>query len=111
MVTLIWYNGFMETERKAACAERWITLVVKWLHEKRAEGCTTQAMDIATSEGHLGVVQRLHAYRTEGCTKLTSFSVSLRGNYAVARWMIERNFVTVEAIRRDLSEQVALIDG
>ena len=43
--------------------------VVKWLHQNRTEGCTTDAMDHAASNGHLDVVKWLHQNRKEGCTK------------------------------------------
>ena len=43
--------------------------VVKFLHENRTEGCTTNAMDWAAENGHLDIVKFLHENRTEGCTK------------------------------------------
>lgn len=43
--------------------------IVEWLHENRANGCTTEAMDGAALAGHLHVVQWLHVHRTEGCTE------------------------------------------
>ena len=42
--------------------------VVKWLHEHRTEGCTTDAMDWAAENGHLDIVKWLHEHRIEGCT-------------------------------------------
>lgn len=39
--------------------------IVKWLHENRTEGCTTNAMDSART---LKMVKSLHANRAEGCT-------------------------------------------
>jgi hypothetical protein len=33
---------------------------VKWLHENRAEGCSTWAMDGAADNGHLEIVKWLH---------------------------------------------------
>jgi ankyrin repeat protein len=33
--------------------------VVRWLHEKISEGCTTRAMDYAARNGHIEVVKWL----------------------------------------------------
>ncbi|RKO92395.1 hypothetical protein BDK51DRAFT_41565 [Blyttiomyces helicus] len=44
--------------------------VVRFHHERRTEGCTTQAMDEAAHGGHLDVVCFLHEHRSEGCTIL-----------------------------------------
>lgn len=41
---------------------------VRWLHENRTEGCTTEAMDWAAINGHGDVVAYLHENRPEGCT-------------------------------------------
>ncbi|KAG6949095.1 hypothetical protein JG688_00014782 [Phytophthora aleatoria] len=51
---------------KAAANGHWE--VVKWLHEKRSEGCTMAALDGTASNGHLDVVKWLFANRSEGCT-------------------------------------------
>jgi hypothetical protein len=40
----------------------------KMLHENQQEGCTAVAMDKATGNGRLYIVQWLHENRTEGCT-------------------------------------------
>lgn len=44
--------------------------VVKWLHEtsSRTERCTTDAMDYAIENGHIDVVKWLHENRSEGYT-------------------------------------------
>src|SRR6476620_10186707 len=42
--------------------------VLKWLHENRTEGCTTNAMDWTARRGDLEVLKWLHENRTEGCT-------------------------------------------
>ncbi|WBR14811.1 Ankyrin repeat protein [Pandoravirus kuranda] len=41
---------------------------VRWLHEHRTEGCTTEATDWAAINGHRDVVVYLHENRPEGCT-------------------------------------------
>lgn len=41
---------------------------VRWLHEHRTEGCTTEAMDWAAINGHGDIVAYLHENRPEGCT-------------------------------------------
>ena len=42
--------------------------MVKWLHKKNIEGCTSRTMDRAVKNGHLDIVKWLHVNRTEGCT-------------------------------------------
>ena len=42
--------------------------MVEYLHRKRTEGATVQAMDLAATFGHLDVVKWLHANRKDGCT-------------------------------------------
>jgi hypothetical protein len=54
--------------------------IVKWLHEHRIEGCTTNAMDNAAGNGHLDIVKWLHEYRTEGCSTW-AFSYAIRGDH------------------------------
>ena len=39
--------------------------IIKWLHENRSEGCTTDAMDYAARSGHLEVIKWLHDNRRE----------------------------------------------
>ncbi|EGG18625.1 hypothetical protein DFA_04120 [Cavenderia fasciculata] len=43
--------------------------VTKFLHFNRSEGCTTKAMDNAAIRFDLETVTFLHKHRTEGCTK------------------------------------------
>lgn len=42
--------------------------LVKWMHDNRVKGCTTQAMDNAVSGNHLEMVRCLHEHRSERCT-------------------------------------------
>ncbi|TMW58650.1 hypothetical protein Poli38472_010209 [Pythium oligandrum] len=42
--------------------------IVKYLHEKGSDGCSTSAMDKAAANGHLDVVHFLLTHRHEGCT-------------------------------------------
>ncbi|RKO84848.1 hypothetical protein BDK51DRAFT_27174 [Blyttiomyces helicus] len=42
--------------------------LIRFLHEFRTEGCTTEAMDSAVMHGRQDVVRFLHEHRTEGCT-------------------------------------------
>ncbi len=51
--------------------------VVKWLHENRTEGCTTDAMDDAASNGHLTVVKWLHENE---CTLARGKSYKINSN-------------------------------
>ncbi|KAE9073979.1 hypothetical protein PF007_g25590, partial [Phytophthora fragariae] len=61
--------------------------VVKWLHQNRAEGCTSHAMDSAAGHGHLDVVKWLHLNRTEGCTSDAMDSAASGGHLDVVKWL------------------------
>ncbi|KAG6941577.1 hypothetical protein JG687_00019571 [Phytophthora cactorum] len=39
-----------------------------WLHHNRSEGCSTNAIDLAASHGHLDVLKFLQQHRCEGYT-------------------------------------------
>jgi len=42
---------------------------MRWQHENRREGWTTDAMDLAAISGNLHIVKWLHENRPEGCTE------------------------------------------
>ncbi len=63
--------------------------VVKWLHENRTEGCTTDAMDFASFDGYLEVVKWLHENRTEGCTTQAMNGATEFGHLEVIKWLHE----------------------
>ena len=63
--------------------------VVKWLHENRSEGCTSDAMDGAAQEGHLDVVKWLHENRSEGCTSDAMDGAAQEGHLDVVKWLHE----------------------
>jgi hypothetical protein len=65
--------------------------VIKWLHENRSEGCTTEAMDSACRNRHLEVVKWLHFNRSEGCTyrALAMNWAASDGYLEVAKWLHE----------------------
>ena len=65
--------------------------VVKWLHENRNEGCTTDAMDHAASNGYLDVVKSLHENRKEGCTEWAMNWAAENGHFGVVHWLRENN--------------------
>lgn len=44
--------------------------MVKFLHSKRTEGCTTRAMDVAATNGDMAMLRFLQQHRGEGCTVL-----------------------------------------
>ena len=69
------YNGYIE--------------VVKWLHENRKEGCTTNAMDYAAIKGNLEVIKWLHYNRKEGCTKCAMDWAASNGHLEVVKWLHE----------------------
>jgi hypothetical protein len=61
--------------------------VVRWLHISRTEGCTKDAMDGAATNGHLEVVRWLHEHRTEGCTQRAMDGAATNGHIEVVRWL------------------------
>ncbi|KAJ3382930.1 hypothetical protein HDU92_004496 [Lobulomyces angularis] len=63
--------------------------VVKYLSEKRNEGCTTDAMDLASRRGHIEVVKYLSENRTEGCTAKAMDGAARMGHLAVVKYLFE----------------------
>ena len=59
--------------------------MVKWLHENRREGCTTNAIDNAASGGHISIVKYLLKNRREGFTDRAIIDSIYRGFNTVAR--------------------------
>ena len=57
--------------------------------EKRKEGCTTHAMDLAAKNGHLEVVRFLHENRREGCTIYAVNRAAENGHLEVVRFLHE----------------------
>ncbi|TYZ61955.1 hypothetical protein PybrP1_000689 [[Pythium] brassicae (nom. inval.)] len=64
--------------------------VVKWLHEYRTEGCTTDAMDGTDS---LQVLQWLHEHRREGCTGLATERAVYDGNFENLLFLEEKGLL------------------
>ena len=62
--------------------------IVKWLHFNRSEGCTTDAMDLAAEYGHLDIVKWLHQNRSEGCDHAL-VSSSRKGHFSVVKYLVE----------------------
>jgi len=63
--------------------------VVKWLHEHRREGCTTDAMDFAAFHGHLDVLRWLHKHRREGCTQDALELAARMDHLYVVQWLLQ----------------------
>ena len=61
--------------------------VVLLLHEHRDEGCTEGAMDWAASNGLLDIVKWLHANRDEGCTEAAMDGAAYDGHLEVVKWL------------------------
>lgn len=61
--------------------------LVQWLHENRSEGCTTNAMDCAAYNGHLDVIKFLHSHRKEGKSKITQEICLRRGHSEIAEFL------------------------
>ncbi|OQR88267.1 hypothetical protein ACHHYP_07000 [Achlya hypogyna] len=60
--------------------------LVKKLHHAGAP-CSTNAMDNASSEGHLHVVRFLHEHRTEGCSKNALSGPAWKGHLDVVEFL------------------------
>lgn len=54
--------------------------VVTFLHERRSEGCTTNAMDRAAWSSHFKVIRFFHEHRTEGCTTVAMDAAVAEGD-------------------------------
>ncbi|KAJ3412001.1 hypothetical protein HDV05_001382 [Chytridiales sp. JEL 0842] len=61
--------------------------VVQYLHTHRSEGCTTDAMDDASANGHLSIVKFLHENRSEGCTQWALDTAAQNGHLAVVEFL------------------------
>jgi ankyrin repeat protein len=64
--------------------------VIKYLHEKRKEGCTTYAMNWAAGNGHLEVIKYLHEKRKEGCTIDAMNWAAKNGHLEVVKYLHEK---------------------
>ncbi|RLN02936.1 hypothetical protein BBJ28_00000944 [Nothophytophthora sp. Chile5] len=62
---------------------------LRWVHENRSEGCTSQAMDWAICRGDVEMARWLHTNRTEGCTDYAMNYAAFRGHLTVLQWMTE----------------------
>lgn len=60
---------------------------VRFLHEHRSEGCTTDAMDGAAANGHLEIVRFLHRHRAEGCTAKAMESAAENGHFEIVQFL------------------------
>ncbi|KAF0684400.1 Aste57867_23635 [Aphanomyces stellatus] len=64
--------------------------MVQHLHTELHATCTTAAMDSAARNGHLDIVRYLHAYRQEGCTNLAMHLAAIHGHVAVVEFLHTR---------------------
>ncbi|KAG7377539.1 hypothetical protein PHYPSEUDO_011490 [Phytophthora pseudosyringae] len=63
--------------------------VVRWLHEHRGEGCSTDSMDWAICRGDVAMATWLQANRTEGCTDFAMTYAGFGGHLEVLHWLSE----------------------
>ncbi|KAF0717458.1 Aste57867_2273 [Aphanomyces stellatus] len=61
--------------------------VVNWLHTHRSEGCTVYAMDAAATNNHMAVVQFLFSHRTERCSTNAMDGAAANGLLAMVQWL------------------------
>lgn len=63
------------------------TQVLKFLHENRREGCTTDAVDNAASGAHLDILKFLTSNRAEGGTVYAMTLAAWHGHLDVVKWL------------------------
>ncbi|TMW58652.1 hypothetical protein Poli38472_010211 [Pythium oligandrum] len=66
--------------------------IVKFLRENRTEGCTTNAIDRAAARGHLHIVRYLLSHRSEGCSDRVTDGWR-QGNLRVAKFLYEKELL------------------
>ncbi|GMF10268.1 unnamed protein product [Phytophthora lilii] len=81
------HGGVCSTQAMDMAASNGHLEVVKWLHHHHTDGCTTQALDSAARNGHLHVVQWLHGNRTEGGTTAAMDGAATAGHLDVLKWL------------------------
>ena len=89
---LIWLNendGVFSSDVIDTAARKGCLNIIKWLHENRNDGCTTNAMDYAATNGHIEIVKWLHENRTEGCTTDAMDGAIVNGYLEVVQWLYE----------------------
>lgn len=60
---------------------------VRWLHEHRQDGCTTQAMDAASARDHLDIVRFLQHHRDKGCNSSCISIAAKAARQQRTRWL------------------------
>ncbi|KAG9401652.1 hypothetical protein AC1031_009507 [Aphanomyces cochlioides] len=63
--------------------------IVKFLHENRQEGCTTEAMDAACTNGHVDIVKFLMEHREERCSSEALSQAIYGGHLNVVKFLLE----------------------
>ncbi|EFA84826.1 hypothetical protein PPL_01819 [Heterostelium album PN500] len=61
--------------------------VIKWIHNNTTLGCSHQAMDMAAKNNHLHVLQWLFENRAEGCSKKALINALSNNNIEVSKWL------------------------
>ncbi|EFA75795.1 hypothetical protein PPL_10850 [Heterostelium album PN500] len=63
--------------------------VVRFLHENRSEGCSSEAIDEAARWNKLDILKFLHYNRTEGCTHNAKYFAALNANMDILMFLYE----------------------
>ncbi|GAB9470964.1 hypothetical protein Gpo141_00008191 [Globisporangium polare] len=76
--------------------------VVKWLHENRSEGCTTEAMNAAASRGGVEIVLFLHEHRSAGCDLFAVSHAHYQEHLNLFQWLCEKypSMMKIDTLRR-----------
>ncbi|RHY12664.1 hypothetical protein DYB25_004111 [Aphanomyces astaci] len=70
--------------------------MVRYLHERGHNGCTTAAMDAAAKCGNVNMVEYLDTHRSEGCTAHGLALATIHGHTAVARYLQDKGLAKYE---------------
>lgn len=93
MVKWLATSGFASSQDPMAVAAKHGRLrIFQWLygkfHDDKA-GTTTDVMDFAAGNNHMGTVLWLHANRTEGCTVEAMVMAARKGHLQMVQWLHE----------------------
>lgn len=65
--------------------------IVQFLHERRAAGCTSAAMNRAAANGHVEVLQYLYTHRNKDATCTAIYAAASNGHTEVVKFLFEHD--------------------
>ena len=73
------------------------TVISKLSNKNRSEGCTTLAMDLASMNGYLQIVEYLHLNRSEGCYDALFYATKYC-HFEIVKYLVE-NGIGLDRLR------------